>query len=161
MRWWRRTKTKRPRDRGVAAVELALCMFVLVPLMLGTIDYGYYFYVAENVVEAQQAGATAASRTSIGGTCSASSAQLAAATLAATSAMTVYMANVGSSLSGVTLSNTTPTCVTTTSTPSVATWQFGIGADFTPIIGWVAPWMKSTTAGKAHYNAPALVVRAF
>jgi hypothetical protein len=47
---------RRAKSRGVALVELALSLIFLVPLMLGMLDFGYYFYVASNVEEAARAG---------------------------------------------------------------------------------------------------------
>src|SRR4029453_12210384 len=47
---------RREKSRGVALVELALSLIFLVPLMLGMLDFGYYFYVASNVEDAARAG---------------------------------------------------------------------------------------------------------
>ena len=38
---------RRQRSRGVAALEFALSLTFLVPLLMGTLDFGYYFYVAQ------------------------------------------------------------------------------------------------------------------
>ena len=165
---WRRAKTnKRPRDRGIAAVEFALSLSILMPILLGTIDYGYYFYISVNVAEAQRAGLLAASRVAVGDcSASATAAQVAAKSAAqglATTTEQTYLKNAnGVPTSGnglmdvVTLVNNSPTC---SNTPLNPTWSMSMSADFRPIIGWVAPWMKhSTTAGWARYTAPTLVM---
>jgi Flp pilus assembly protein TadG len=154
-----RSRSKRPRQRGAAAVELALSLVFLIPLLLGIADYGYYFFIAVNVVEAQQAGAVAASRVAIGD-CSGGGnpALVNSATTAASNAIAQYIANAG--LAGiVTLGNTAPTCLVPSSTsPPPLAWQFNIWADFRPIIGRVAPWMKaSPTAGYARFSPRRLV----
>jgi hypothetical protein len=61
-RWTLRRGERRNRQRGAVAVEFALCTFLLVPLLLGTLDYGYYFWVGLNAAEAARAGARQASR---------------------------------------------------------------------------------------------------
>ncbi len=45
------------RQRGVAAVELALGMTLFLPLLFILIDYGYFFYVSITAVEAARVGA--------------------------------------------------------------------------------------------------------
>jgi Flp pilus assembly protein TadG len=54
-------KTKRPRDRqrGVAAVEFALVLPLLLTLVLGAIDWGWYFFVDQLVTNAAREGARA------------------------------------------------------------------------------------------------------
>lgn len=158
--------SKRRGQRGVAAVEFALSLIFLVPLMLGTADYGYYFYVAMNVVEAQQAGLLAAAKTPVGDCSgSASAAQVTAkgtAQNAAVTAETLYLHNASGASNGldtvVTLYSTPagalpkPTC---SNTPMNPTWTLTLVADFRPVIGWLAPWMKASTvtSGRARYTA--------
>src|SRR5262245_33002932 len=60
---------RRAKSRGVALVELALSLIFLVPLMLGMLDFGYYFYVASNVEEAARAGVREAALTGGAGVC--------------------------------------------------------------------------------------------
>jgi Flp pilus assembly protein TadG len=158
-----RSTATRSKQRGVAAVEFALSLILLVPVMLGIADYGYYFYIAVNVVEAQQAGALAASKVVIGDCAGGGNAALVAlATTAGSTAVTNYMiaANLPSTI--VTLSNTTPTCVSPASappSPPPLSWQFAVTADFRPAIGWVGPWMKaSSTPGYVRYTARKLVM---
>lgn len=40
------------RERGASAVEFALILVVLTPLLFGTLQYGYYFYVAQTASSA-------------------------------------------------------------------------------------------------------------
>jgi len=54
-------RTGQRRERGAAAVEFALVLIPLLLIVLGTIDWGYYFYVREVVADAARAGARAGS----------------------------------------------------------------------------------------------------
>jgi hypothetical protein len=47
---------RRPKSSGVAALELALSLVFLVPLLTGMLQFGYYFYVASHAEEAARAG---------------------------------------------------------------------------------------------------------
>ncbi len=51
----------RNSERGAAAVEFALVLTPLLLLVLGTIDWGYYFYIREVVTNAAREGARAGS----------------------------------------------------------------------------------------------------
>jgi hypothetical protein len=62
----RRPLPRRAKSRGVALVELALSLIFLVPLMLGMLDFGYYFYVASSAEEAARAGVRQAARAGSG-----------------------------------------------------------------------------------------------
>ena len=53
---------RRQRSRGVAALELALSLTFLVPLLMGMLDFGYYFYIGTNAEEAARAGVREAVR---------------------------------------------------------------------------------------------------
>ncbi len=64
-----RQHPKRERSRGVAALELALSLVFLMPLMLSMLDYGYYFYVGSNAEDAARAGVRQAVRLSAGAAC--------------------------------------------------------------------------------------------
>jgi Flp pilus assembly protein TadG len=50
---------RRDRQRGVAAVELALILPIFLVLVMGTIDWGWYFFVHQRVVNAAREGARA------------------------------------------------------------------------------------------------------
>jgi Flp pilus assembly protein TadG len=47
----------RARERGAAAVEFALVLPLLLLLVLGTIDWGWYFFVREVAINAARVGA--------------------------------------------------------------------------------------------------------
>jgi len=65
----RRGASVRERSKGVAAIELALSMSFLVPLLLAALDFGYYFYVGACVEEAARQGAQQAVRLTNGAGC--------------------------------------------------------------------------------------------
>lgn len=50
-------QAKTAEPRGATAVEFALLLPLLLLLVLGTIDWGYYFYLREVVVNASREGA--------------------------------------------------------------------------------------------------------
>jgi Flp pilus assembly protein TadG len=52
-----RTPARSGRERGAAAVEFALVLPVLLLLVLGAIDWGWYFYLREVVTNAAREGA--------------------------------------------------------------------------------------------------------
>lgn len=54
---------RRREDRGAAAVEFALVLPVLCLIVLGTIDWGWYFYLSQVVTNAAREGARAGSLT--------------------------------------------------------------------------------------------------
>jgi hypothetical protein len=61
IRRWVRARLVRRRERGAVAVEFALVLPLLLLLLLGGIDWGYYFFVSEIVANAAREGARAAS----------------------------------------------------------------------------------------------------
>ena len=155
-----RDRAKRSRQRGTAVVEFALCLFILVPLMLGMIDYAYYFYVGMNVVEAQHEGLLAAGRTVVSDcTVGANAAAKAAAITAAEAAETAYMTSAG--LTNVTLVTSTwaPACPCSAAVTNTC-WDLNLSADFTPIVGWVGWWMKKSpsTPTQVRFTAKKQVV---
>jgi len=54
-------RRKKSKERGAAAVEFALVLPLFLWLVLGTIDFGYYFFVSEIVTNAAREGARAGS----------------------------------------------------------------------------------------------------
>jgi Flp pilus assembly protein TadG len=54
-------KLLRTNDRGVAAVEFALVLPILLTLTLGAIDWGYYFFIDQMVTNAAREAARAGS----------------------------------------------------------------------------------------------------
>jgi Flp pilus assembly protein TadG len=58
----RKIRQGRRGERGVAAVEFALVFaLIFLPLVLGAIDFGWYFFVSETVTNAAREGARAGS----------------------------------------------------------------------------------------------------
>ncbi len=53
-------------ERGAAAVEFALLLPLLMVILLGTIDWGYYFFVEQVVTNAAREGARVGSLTPAG-----------------------------------------------------------------------------------------------
>lgn len=153
-------RRKRDGQRGAAALEFALAMFFLAPLLMGMMQYGYYFYIAVNVLEAQHQGLIAASRTAVGD-CSATAsatalAAKATAQTAASTAVTTYL-NQNNLTSLLTLSGTSPSCGVTPVNP---TWTMTLVADFRPPLGKVMPWDKaSPTTGYLRYTARSIAMR--
>ena len=64
-----RTARTRERTKGVAVLELTLSLVFLIPLMMATLDFGYYFYVGAAVQEAARQGLEQA--VLMGGSCAA------------------------------------------------------------------------------------------
>lgn len=56
-----KSRHTRRGDRGAAAVEFAIVLPLFLTLVLGTIDFGYFFYVSEVVTNAAREGARAGS----------------------------------------------------------------------------------------------------
>jgi hypothetical protein len=62
-----RERSKRERSKGVAVLELTLSLVFLIPLLLATLDFGYYFYIGATVEEAARQGVQQA--VALGGPC--------------------------------------------------------------------------------------------
>jgi hypothetical protein len=150
----------------VAAIELALSMTFLVPLLLSMMDFGYYFYIGAVAEDAAMAGVRAAVRQSGGGTCLATQAVVKLVGEAPAPAG-------GSGTTCITLGGGPAACVMnepplrmgeaagpTTVTLTCAavpgaepTWSIVVLVDFRPAVGFFAPWMPSGGAGKVRYTA--------
>lgn len=91
------THRGRRRERGAAVVEFALVLPLLLMLVIGAIDWGWYFYLREVVTNAAREGARAGSVSAVGGTDASDAARGAAST---------YLSNL--SLTGGTVNVTTP-----------------------------------------------------
>jgi hypothetical protein len=72
-----RSGSARERTKGVAALELALSLSFLVPLLLAALDFGFYFYVGANVEEAARQGIQQVMRQTAGQACGSAAAILA------------------------------------------------------------------------------------
>jgi Flp pilus assembly protein TadG len=154
-------RARRDGQRGAAALEFALATFVLVPLMLGIIDYAYTFYISLNVTEAQHAGLIAAKQTGVTD-CSntASTAQQnlkATAQTNATTAVASYFSANGltSSVVSYVNSSNSPGCA---ATPLNPTWSMTLVVDIPPLLGRLMPWDKAGANGKQRYTAKALYI---
>jgi hypothetical protein len=151
---------RRQRSRGVAALELALSLTFLVPLLMGMLDFGYYFYIGTNAEEAARAGVREAVRASGGANCALTGAVVKAAgetpavgtgTTCVGGAAYCYMNEPPLSMGGVG-GNTTVTlnCLTAPVNP---TWTITVQVDFWPATTF-CKWMmrQSATAGKVMYT---------
>lgn len=58
---------RRRRERGAAAVEFAIVLPLLVAILCGTIDWGYYFFTREVVINAARHGARSGTLPAAGG----------------------------------------------------------------------------------------------
>lgn len=135
-----RPKRKPARQRGAAAIEFALSLVLLIPLIFGVLDYGYYFCVAVSTVEATRVVARQIAGQAVG-SCGTAAATAAAALVALpTSAGTVYMNQVG-------LRQGPNTTVTATcgATPVNPTWNVKVQVDFRPLVGFLRAGMHAST----------------
>jgi Flp pilus assembly protein TadG len=145
-----RPKRKRARQRGAAAIEFALSLVLLIPLIFGILDYGYYFYVAVSTVEATRVVARQVAGQPVGA-CGTAAATAAATlvTASGTSAGTAYMNQAGM-LQGP---NTTVTA-TCGAAPVNPTWNVKVQVDFRPLVGFLRAGMHRSikTAGYVEFS---------
>jgi len=59
-------KTSERRQRGIALVEFAITLPIFLVLLLGVMEYGYYFYVAVSATNAAREGARQCTLVSLG-----------------------------------------------------------------------------------------------
>jgi Flp pilus assembly protein TadG len=137
---WRRSKSKRPKQRGVAAVEFALSLVFFVPMVLGILDYGYYFWVAVTTVEAARVAARQVAGQVVTN-CSNTTPVNAARTLVtgSTGAAKVYMNQIGMAA----YTTVTATCGTS---PLDPTWNIKVQVDFKPAVGFLRAGMHASTS---------------
>jgi Flp pilus assembly protein TadG len=95
-------------------VEFALVLPLLLMLVLGAIDWGWYFYLREVATNAAREGARAGSVSAVGGS---------SASTAAQNAATTYLTNLG--LTNGTAAATTPDVGTTHTIRLVVTYTAG------------------------------------
>jgi Flp pilus assembly protein TadG len=128
-----------PHQRGAAAVEFALLLPVFMLMLLGMIDYGWYFYVDLAATNAAREGARAATTTA--GICGSAGAGIAQTLGEAT--VSSYMQKIG--YDGYTTA--TATCQSGGLLPN-PTWQVTVVVDFPRLTGYpLVPMPASTTAG--------------
>jgi len=140
-----RPKNTRSRERGAAAIEFALSLVLLIPLIFGILDYGYYFCVAASTVEATRVAARQIAGQNVGsavGACTsaAATAAIALVTAPGTSSAVAYMNQVGMRQGP----NTTVT-VTCGVTPVTPTWNVKVQVDFRPLVGFLRAGMHAST----------------
>jgi Flp pilus assembly protein TadG len=142
-----RPKHERAHQRGAAAIEFALSLTLLIPLIFGILDYGYYFYIAVTTVEATRVAARQIAGQTVGNCASAAATAAAAAAALSTSAGTVYMNQIGQA------ANTTVTATCGTS-PVDPTWDVKVQVDFRPVIGFLRAGMHASTktAGDVEFS---------
>ena len=155
----------RSRSRGVAAIELALSMTFLVPLLLAMMDFGYYFYIGSVAEDAAQAGVRAAVRQSGGSNCAVSQAAVRAtgeAPARASGPTCLTVAFPGGAASCVMnepplrmgeAAGPTTVLLTCANVPVNPTWSIAVTVDFAPAVGFFTAWMPSGGTGKVRYTA--------
>jgi Flp pilus assembly protein TadG len=150
-----RQRRARSGQRGAAALEFALSLIFLIPLLLGTLDYGYYFWVGVNAVEAAKEGVAAAARAG-NGVPNCGSPLAAAPTVAGSARATAYLINsVGAAMAAN--ATVTVTCVAAPVNPS---WRIVVQMDFPPAVGFVRVGMPtSAIAGRVRFRTQPLVRR--
>jgi hypothetical protein len=130
------------RERGVAAVELALILPLFCLMLFGLIDYGYYFMVDLAATNAVREGARAA--TTVVGGC-----PNAAAISQGTSAIATYLSNVGLGSLNRTINTS---CTTVGGSPA---YQFSLRLDFQRITGFSLLPMPASGLGGSYTAAQA------
>ena len=156
---FRLRRTKRQGQRGAAALEFALSMLILTPILIGICEYAYYFYIGINAVEAERAGLLAATRTVVSNACTAT--PVGTAQTAAAAAVTAYFhQNSLDTVVTVMNSSSTPTCSTNSTTAPAPWWSMDLAVDYHPFFGVTMPWeKKSPNAGYLRYYVGQLAVR--
>jgi len=166
MRLWRGA-CARERSKGVAAIELALSMAFLVPLLLAALDFGYYFYVGACVEEAARQGALQAVRKTAGAGCAS-----AAATTARTIVRDTYATTTGTACLGAdnvsaaycymnepplgmgTSSGPTVIALTCDGAPIAGSWHITVDVSFPLTVGFYRALLPAgSTAGTVRYRA--------
>jgi Flp pilus assembly protein TadG len=157
----RRSLRKRLGQRGAVAVEFAFSLFFLIPLLLGMLDYGYYFWIGVNAVQAANKGLYAAthapSPTLVPG-CSGTAPGILAVTAASGFATAAVAAQMTQGLpAGFAAYTSTPVndCITVSGSPA---WNIQVQVDFPPVVGFLNPWMPaSATPGLVRFRSGVLV----
>ena len=154
-------RSLRGKERGAVAVEFALSLFLLIPLLLATLDYGYYFWVALHAAEAANAGARAgaaiirvtncADAARVGSFASPVSTAPQNAAYAAKVAVDAEMAKTG--LTATMWQNSpggiTQDCQAISGSP---TWWVTVRVDFPPPVRYMLSFMpQSTTTGYTRF----------
>jgi Flp pilus assembly protein TadG len=156
---------QRKRERGVALLEFALTLPFLTFLMLGTIQYGHYFWITLNAIEAAKVGlamAVAQQQTTGATNCTDTLVTDKANIVEAagnTAANTYFTTNAASIASYATPTMSCISAAVNGVNLPVPSWQIVVKMDFPPVIGFRLPWMKASTTltGGITYSTPALI----
>ena len=132
----------RSKERGAAALEFSISLIFLVPLLLGIVDVGYYFWIAVNATEAANEGAKAASRLGAGvALCTAGT--VPGITTSAQGVATTYLTN--SLPAGVGTRAAYVECRSLDVVGDTVAWRTRVQVDYRPPIGIVRVGMKPST----------------
>jgi len=153
---------RRPNSSGVAALELALSLVFLVPLVTGMLQFGYYFYIASYAEEAARAGVREAVLK--GGNCATGGlvkaegeAPPAGGTGNACTggAAACYMNEPPLGLGMPTNTTVTLECFTPTTVPAGPnpTWRITVHVEFEPALAAFKSLLKAGTGGRVYYEA--------
>jgi hypothetical protein len=153
----------------VAALELALSLTFLVPLMMGMLDFGYYFWISTTAEEAARAGVREAVRASSGAVCGTIVTNLAqtngqtpavgTGSTCTGGAAYCYMNEPPLSMGGAGGNTTvTLTCLNSGTVPAAPvnpTWRIAVQVDFYPATSFFRFMMPQSTItpGKVKYTA--------
>jgi Flp pilus assembly protein TadG len=156
----KKSTVNRSRQRGVAALEFALLLPILIMLSLCTLDYGYYFWVGINATEAARAASMtassqAATKNAGAGITLCTDLTVPSVVTAAQTAATDYMKNnMNTTMQGY----TTATVTCTTQAPVVGiVWKTVVNVDFPPPSGVMHFGLpNSSTAGHILFPTKAL-----
>jgi Flp pilus assembly protein TadG len=113
-----RVRQPRNPERGAAAVEFALVLPLFLTVLMGTVDYGYYFFSDQIVTNAAREGARAGTLLAPGGSPPTAGAQ-SLATAAAVAAASAYLANNTLGCPGGGTACITATYTTAAGTPAI------------------------------------------
>jgi Flp pilus assembly protein TadG len=141
-------RARRQRSRGAAVIEMTLFLPLLMLLVFGMIDYGYYFYVSMTANEAARLALRTASSTTTGACGGASTA---AATVAKT-ALKDYMTTIGMGAPA----NLTSTVECVVDATLIPLWHVKVQVDFPPAVGFIKSIMRTSTrtTGWVAYYSP-------
>jgi len=153
----------RVRARGAAVIEFALTLPLLVPLMLFMIEYGHYYWVTLNAVEAAKMGLASAVKQQTSTTHAANCADTAKVNVVTQKGhddAVAYFTNNCPALASA--ATPTVTCVNGTVngvTINDPSWQIVVKMDFRPLIGFRLRWLRASTSlsGGITYSTPALI----
>ena len=156
---------RRPKSSGVAALELALSLVFLVPLVTGMLQFGYYFYNASYAEEAARAGVREAVLR--GGNCAGGALVKAqgeappgtgtgnACITTGGGAAACYMNEPPLLLGGPSNTTVTLECFTPTTVPAGPdpTWRITVHVEFEPALAAFKSLLKAGTGGRVYYEA--------